>query len=315
MHDKVNPDKKIVGGLLLQLISFLFTGFLFRVSIRYFARISFKEGFLNFLIGDNGTYSLSRLQAVLWGVVIISVQLSSLIALMVNSGGYFNLYEPVFSESSMWLLGLSLTSYLMVKTVTVSNASKDPASLKYKAGNADWKDILMGENGVDFSKCQMLIWTVIAVLVYLNKSFEFNDVLLRGGRDTITKILLNYYDEHKILKSEKISDFAYVPYLPWSFVVLMGLSQGAYVGKKLIPSFKLDDVKQGKKAELMLKMAELDKQKTNVSAMLSMASKTNTALDLQIIAAAEAEVTALSSEIDDLQNQIDEIDKLINQQA
>ena len=241
------------------LISSLILTVLFFVLITWiFGTLKRRHWIFDFIIGDEGTYSLSRLQAVLWVVVIIGYQISVIIVLLLNHNGEtFYYYQPVFSESSIWLLGLSLSSCIAVKGITVDKISKYPSLYNSKGANPQWSDLLQGENGLDFSKCQMLVWTIIAIFAYYSKCYYYINHLLVDDPTKIVQIFNHTYEEYSN-KIDLNSSLPYVPYLPWTFVVLMGLSQGAYVGKKLVPTFKIDDAKQQLSSDYNNKISKIN---------------------------------------------------------
>ena len=208
-----------------------------------------KFGIYDFFIGDEGTYSLSRLQAVLWALVIISFQISVIFALLKGKGTLLY-YEASFSESSIWLLGLSLSSYVAVKSIMVNKISKHPSIKDSRSKNPEWCDILITDEKLDFAKLQMLIWTIIAIFAYLSSCYYFLGHLLVDTQQNITCMFRHFYEDYASIKIDNsCPELPFVPYLPWTFVVLMGLSQGAYVGKKLVPTFKEDEA--GKQAALL----------------------------------------------------------------
>lgn len=307
-----NGNGNVLQGLSLLTLSSSITGLLFILIISIFGFTNFKKSFFNFLIGDSGTYSLSRLQAVLWAMVIISSQISIMLSLTFNSTrNFFSYYEPIFSESAIWLLGLTLSSYVAVKGITVSKQTQD-SNLVNKIAVPKWKDILMGDNGIDFSKCQMLIWTLLALLVFESKCYEFNAGLInQKSSGEIIKLFQQIYNEHKKPDSS-IPDLPYIPYLPWSFVVLMGLSQGAYIGKKLIPSFKLDDVKAIKQADLQEESAQLTTKKELLSKMLANSvADPNSAIDKISRASIENDIRQTEQEINSINQDINQINSYL----
>ena len=246
-----------IVGILLLIFSTGSTLLFFCLVTWTFGFTDFKRGFLNFLIGDNGTYSLSRLQAVLWAIVIISYQISFILCLCLNKNGfYFNLYQPLFSESANWLLGLSLTSYVAVKGITNNTFTANPLLFKRRKVVPKISDILVGDNGLDFSKCQMLLWTLLAVIVFESKCFYYNRELISRPQAGVIQLFGRFYDEYNA-KNKPEDPTPFIPYLPWSFVVLMGMSQGVYVGKKLVPTFKLDDMKADKQDAINDQLTQL----------------------------------------------------------
>jgi len=305
--NQLDPEIRIGTGISLILLSTCITILLLIAITAVFGFVNFKKGFLNFLIGDNGTYSLSRLQAVLWAIVIISCQFSLVLCLCFNAHGfYFSIYQPVFSESSTWLLGLSLTSYIAVKGITVNQMTNNPSAIVPQKTVPKWGDILTGSNGLDFSKCQMLIWTLLAIIVFESKCYYFNNSMLSGSRDLLVKLMNHFYDEYS--SKDKLTDInPFVPFLPWSFVVLMGMSQGVYVGKKLVPTFKLADMKANMQADLQSQTAQLNAKTSNLSLILAKTKPgQNSAID-------QASVAAIKQDISATQDQINQLNATINQ--
>jgi hypothetical protein len=313
--DPQGSSSRLILGIVLILLSTGITILLLFGITAIFGYTNFKKGLLNFLIGDNGTYSLSRLQAVLWAVVIIAYQLQVVLCLCFNShGNYFHLYEPVFSESVIWLLGLSLASSIAVKGITVSNATQNPRTISKNTVVPRLGDILVGDNGLDFSKCQMLIWTLLAIIVFESKCFFFNQELLTQSNEGVEKLFNHFYDEYnKNTKDSLDSSSPYVPYLTWSFVVLMGMSQGVYVGKKLVPSFKLGDIKASKQSELEFETKQLDLKSKILSEILSnTAPSPGSAIDKASKAAIEEEISRTKERIDIIKGDINQINNFLN---
>lgn len=104
-----------------------------------FGRINYKNGIWDYIVGDEGTYSLSRVQGVLWALIIIAFQLETIFGLIIKKPTYFSYYEPVLSELTIWLLGLTLTGYLAVKGITVNNIAKKPRLYK-RWDKPSWSD-------------------------------------------------------------------------------------------------------------------------------------------------------------------------------
>jgi hypothetical protein len=215
------------------------------------------NGFSDFLIGDEGGLSLSRLQAVVWAVVIISYQVSVIILFLWDEQKNISDFQLVFSEQAMWLLGLSLGSYVTVKGITISKINTEPGLFKRKTPKL--LDLIAGDNGLDFSKFQMLIWTIMALFIFETKCYAHLEALYKTDSPKEIEVLFTTELDEYASEEEKTetagSASVPVPYLPWSFIVLMGLSQGAYVGKKLVPSFKLDDVRNSKEKDLAFQQA------------------------------------------------------------
>lgn len=196
--------------LIFQLAGILITALFFLLLKTILAP---KYSFSDFIKGVNQGYSLSKFQAVLWAVVIISFQVSTIV-LCVYEGKIFH-YKLLFPQDILWLLGLSLTSYITVKGIMESK----PLNTVSTRNTPHRSDLITNGNELDFSKFQMLIWTVIAVLAYEVACYDYLGLFYKTG-NTFESLL-----------SEECK---YLPTIDTSFVVLMGLSHGAYLGKKLI---------------------------------------------------------------------------------
>ena len=217
-----------------------------------------KFGIYDFFIGEEGTYSLSRLQAVLWALVIIAYQISVIFTLLKGKGTLLY-YEASFSESSVWLLGLSLSSYIAVKGIMIDKIAKQPSIKNNRSKNPEWCDVLLTDDKLDFAKLQMLIWTIIAIFAYLSSCYYFLGHLLVDTQQNITCMFRHFYEDYASAKIDnKCPELPFVPYLPWTFVVLMGLSQGAYVGKKLVPTFKEQEAGEQSALDFTDKINQLD---------------------------------------------------------
>ena len=264
-----NTGKNVAYTVLIMIASLDITILLIIIIVAILGTLKKKFGIYDFFIGEEGTYSLSRLQALLWAIVIISYQLSVIISLLVGQGS-LQYYEASFSESSIWLLGLSLSSYIVVRGIMVNKIIKQPSIKNSRSKNPEWCDVLLTDDKLDFAKLQMLIWTIIAIFAYLSSCYYFLGHLLTDTRPNITCMFRHFYEDYALVKIDnKYPDLPFVPFLPWTFVVLMGLSQGAYVGKKLIPTFKEEDAVQQDALSYEDKISRLDIEITTKQNLLS----------------------------------------------
>jgi hypothetical protein len=204
----------------------LATGFVIVLSFFFLVPLLMvrKNRILEFFINEYGNISLSRFQAVLWAIVIISFQVSLIIFLRyycIDSVGKsincFVFYDLVLPEEMLFLLGISFASFI---TVAGIQKNKEISEIKKKGKISDL--ITNNENKLDFSRFQMLGWTVIAVIVYQMNCGGYLSCLFekKGNLDNL------FNPDNPLLPLPKIS---------WTFIYLMGLSQALYIGKKLIP--------------------------------------------------------------------------------
>ncbi len=271
-----------LGGMCCTMLLFGIFGLLLRGT----------RNFRDFIIGDDGKYSLSRLQAVIWAVFIISQQFSAVLILLMFSK--MSVFDLQFSENVLWILGISLGSYVTVKGITVNRIVS--SNVAVTRSDPKLSDFVTGENGLDFGRFQMLIWTVLGVSVYLFQCNSYEYSLLFSAT-----------------KGLNLSDFfkqGHLPDISGSFLVLMGLSQGAYVGKKLIPTFQVNEIRQNTLDSLQTQSSQLqlemkyDKQNLALlrpQTLLGKKHKDKKTSELQI---KQDQVGKINAQIADLQNAI-----------
>jgi hypothetical protein len=153
--------------------------------------------------GADGQLSTSKFQWFLWLVVVLFSYVF-LWVLRARQGHYGAITDV--PANLLAVLGFSTTTAVAAKGITVgylksgSTSKPDPASAK--------GGLLVDDSGVpELAKIQMIGFTFIAILIFLA------DVLhqARGGHPT-----------------------AQLPNIDSSLLVLMGISQGGYIGKKLV---------------------------------------------------------------------------------
>ena len=199
--------------------------------------------FTDFLVGDDKKYSLSRFQAALWAYIIISYQTSTIIILFIR--GKMEEFELVFSEETIWLLGLSLGSYVISKGIVVNQMSTGQFNKDKLKTEKKRSDLITGDYGLDLSRFQMLIWTLIAVSVFVVDYFGYLNEVSQAG--DVSVYFPKFGDNNGIL-----------PSIDMSFIVLMGLSQGAYIGRKLVPSHKVKEFTDEFKEDLTVRINALE---------------------------------------------------------
>ena len=234
---------KLNHALMFQLEAIGIVLILFAIIKLLLAR---NHRFTEFLIGDEGGYSLSRLQLISWVVIIISMQIAPMLAAAFHAtGNHISEFSIVLSENINWILGISLGSYVAAKGISVK---KTMDSQKIDQHEPGWGELLVGDNDrIDFSRFQMLIWTAIGIFIYLMHCNHYiSGIITASSTD-----LINYFPEN-------IESKIKLPTIDISLLVLMGMSQGAYLGKKLIPSFKVEEVKKKFSLELETELNTLD---------------------------------------------------------
>ena len=154
--------------------------------------------------GADGRPSTSKLQFWLWTIVVIFSYVA-LYAARVQD----HLYDPIkeIPANLLIAMGFTIVTATAAKGITTSfvqngDLVKPPASPQTSGASQVLKE---DDGSLDLSKIQMLAWTVIGIGVYL--------------------ILVN--------QSLRTAPYA-LPNIDSALMVLMGLGQGAYLGKKLV---------------------------------------------------------------------------------
>jgi hypothetical protein len=150
--------------------------------------------------GEDGRPSTSKLQWFLWTVVIIFAY----VAVYAARG----MLEPIteIPRNVLLAMGFSVTTMAVSKGITTSFIANGRLFKTNAPSGGSPRGIFLDDHGFpDLSKIQMMAWTFIAIGVYLVN---------------LSRIL----NAHPI---EKLPD------IDSALMVLMGLGQGAYLGKKL----------------------------------------------------------------------------------
>lgn len=191
------------------------------------------------LIDERNKVSLSRLQLVIWSILIISAFLTA--ALMNVWGGVADPLAIAVPEEVWLLLGISATSFVgspLIKSAKreqpespgaemraraqLAVQGRDPDAVKFDgllARNvtmeaASWSDLLRGEEAgnaahLDLGKVQLLFFTVVLVIAYAVALGE----MLQDAQGAITSF----------------------PDLHPSMIALLGISHSGYLAHKAIP--------------------------------------------------------------------------------
>lgn len=189
-----------------------------------------KREFLE-IIRDKDNYpSLSLFQFYLW-TIVISFGFLSIYLIRIFEG----VYEPPIEElpaNILVLMGIStavpLARHKMLSTKPLENHKGKKISLSSILQDKKGKPIL--------SKFQMFIWTLIAIIIYLAILFStVLDISEPGFAD---------FEQEKC-KNNKYFCLTF-PDIDTSLIVLMGLSQTAYLGHEYF-GIKREDVKPKEK--------------------------------------------------------------------
>lgn len=158
--------------------------------------------------GSDGRPSASKLQWFLWTVTVLYAYVVIFAARVLQGS-----YEPIAEIPTNVLLamGFSATTMATAKGITTSyilngKLQKPIPNPDGSPDAANKSNMFLDESGFpELSKIQMLVWTAVAVVIYLFSVYD----AVRHQRTTA------------------------LPDIDGALMVLMGLGQGAYLGKKL----------------------------------------------------------------------------------
>lgn len=161
-------------------------------------------------LGADGTPSTSKFQFVLWSTVILFV--FGTIATL-----YLAHRKPIDTDAAcsfpqnVWIvLGLSGITAIAAKGITVGHINAGRLTTHATEGGLLTSDA----GGPELFKVQLLTWTFVAIVIY---AVQFLQALSALTPDKLTT-----------------APGCHVPDIDTTLMVLMGLSQGTYLGKKLV---------------------------------------------------------------------------------
>jgi hypothetical protein len=178
--------------------------------------VAIKRGLLGILTDERGRYSLSRLQLVLWSLLILSL-LAGVFMGRLTDGSPDNALDFDIPGELLTVMGISLGSTMTATAIKTSQNNDDPRSI----AASDITDpprllqIFLEEKGtaadeaIDIGKFQKFWITVILVAAY---------AAIAGAAVT---------------GAEAADDVTALPGFAESFVVLLGISHAAYLAGKL----------------------------------------------------------------------------------
>jgi hypothetical protein len=158
--------------------------------------------------GHGSDLSLSLLQNLLFTAVAVFAYVTVYAARVIAGGPEGLTALPNVPENLVIMMGLSVVTAAASKGITVSYLREGELPARDKSGIASDRD-----GRTDLTKVQMLIWTLVAVVVYLVTFF------------------------HQMAEScpaASVTCAATMPDVDRALLVLMGVSQGGYVAGKLV---------------------------------------------------------------------------------
>ncbi len=173
---------------------------------------------LRLAMGTDNRLSTSKLQFFVWTAVIVFVYVRLFATLHPSQREILSNFPP----NVLLVMGFSVTTAVGAKGITVSYLNSGqitkPASSQ-PGGDTSLSGLVAKDDSStpDLTKLQMLIWTAIAVVAYLAQVRDQLPII------AACKLPLSPGDM-----------FCKFPDIDKSLMVLMGISQGAYLGNKLV---------------------------------------------------------------------------------
>ncbi|HVE71797.1 MAG TPA: hypothetical protein VNI54_10545 [Thermoanaerobaculia bacterium] len=186
---------------------------------------------MSVFITPMNTMSLSRMQTVLWTVLITASFISVAFERLYSKATAANALDFTVPETLLGLIGISLTSAVASSVVNSGKAAKQASVAQVQQAaqktnesvqatgtlfgydhhsKASFMDIFEGDelgdaHAIDLGKIQMFFFTVVGAAVYLGEMYS----QLATGPTSL-------------------------PALPENLVILMGMSHAGYVGNKMV---------------------------------------------------------------------------------
>ena len=173
------------------------------------------ERLLSIIEGQDKKLSTSKFQWFVWTIAVVG-GFSALFMARLLRGDTTDINIP---SNVLLALGFSAVTMTTAKGITSAYVAGGKVDKSAPAAGG----LLTDDDGIaDLSKIQLMTWTVIAIAIWVYLvALKLGDIAWAGK---LTKEAAN------------------LPDIPAALMVLMGLSQGGYLGKKLVTtdSFRLD---------------------------------------------------------------------------
>jgi hypothetical protein len=171
------------------------------------------------VIGEDGQPSTSKFQMMVWTSAVVFAFLA-IYQLRFSSGYYGDL--PGVPTNLLIAMGISVVTAVSAKSIAVTAQTKSAAAaaaavaagLPLAVAPPSQSGIFAGDDGTpDMGKLQVVLWTLIAVGVFLSEVFA---TIQNPNRPPNSLSTLG------------------LPDIGTTLMVLMGLGHGAYIGKKIV---------------------------------------------------------------------------------
>jgi hypothetical protein len=188
------------------------------------------SGLNKLVVGADGRTSLSKFQMFLWTIIVIG---SYVAVLYLRSRAwphledYRTLADIGIPPNLMLLMGFSLASTVASKAITSAQVASGSVVKQPTDRSPELRDLILDDKlQPDIAKAQMFWWTLVAAGIYvaaLTRVLQVPALHLPPPGSLVPDNLKDYLDALKSL-----------PDVGEALMVLMGVSQGVYIGGKLV---------------------------------------------------------------------------------
>jgi len=179
------------------------------------------------VIGEDGRPSTSKFQMMVWTAAMV---FSFLAIYQIRFSSGFGQDLPATPTNLLIAMGISVATAVSAKSIAVGSQTRsDAANAAAAAAGVPVADDPVCQSGIfaddegkpDLGKVQVVLWTVIAVGVFLSNVFA----------------LIHSHCAPHIDPQTKVATFPLgLPDISQTLMILMGLGNGSYIGKKIAES-------------------------------------------------------------------------------
>ncbi len=184
------------------IVSFLIIIF----TVYVFRRLSRQKSLRSIILDEHGFPTLSKFQFLLWTLVVsfafLSIQITRIVITDYTADSEYLIKN--IPENLLAMMGISVAVPIINSKASKKTTSKQDDKTPPSFGAMFYNN----QGNLDLASLQMFMWTVIGILIYLYIVF----------------------DQFTILDAR----YLFLPDVSPTLLILMGLSQGAYLGSKFV---------------------------------------------------------------------------------
>ena len=174
------------------------------IIIHVFKRLGKQKSFGGVILNEHGHPTLAKFQFLLWTLVIafvfLAIQITRITVTDFTADSEYLIQD--IPENLLIIIGIS------VAVPIISSKSMDEKQINKKYNVSPFEMMFYNKQGnLDLAQLQMFLWTIIGIVIYLYIVFD-QFTVLNNANDL------------------------FLPDISPTLLILMGLSQGAYLGSK-----------------------------------------------------------------------------------